>query len=176
MIGAVFGQLGTKIFGGLSIALLIVCLGLWVRGNRFEGQRDKARTEVAQMQSANREATAKQIAQNLAVEAAYKRKAEETDAQYQVALDRARSASERYAVANRVRPNSGGSRPPAPAPDQPAPRPSGPGEKADMVAVLRSDFDILVENTVRLEAAHSWAKTLTAEPLPEVKFGPGETQ
>ncbi len=171
-----FSVLTSKIFAGASIALLIACFGLWLRGNHYEGQRDKARTELAQMQAANREATAKQKAQNLAVEAAYKRKAEETDAQYQKALDSARSASERYALNHRVPTYHRGGGPVAPAPDQPAPRPNGPGETADMVAIIRSDFDILVENTVRLEAAHSWAKTLTAEPQPEVKFGPGAAQ
>ncbi len=169
MIGALFGQLGTRIFGGLSIALLIACFGLWLRGNHYEGQRDKARTELAQMQAANREATAKQKAQNLAVEAAYKRKAEETDAQYQKALDSARSASERYALNHRVPAYHRGGGPVAPAPDQPAPSPDGP--RTDAVVVSRDDFDIMVENSVRLQAAHDWAKTLTQDPLPDVEFG-----
>jgi hypothetical protein len=43
-----------------------------------------------------------------------------------------------------------------------------------MVAIPRSDFDILTENTLRLQAVHAWGVDLRAkglaEPLPDPAF------
>ena len=59
--------------------------------------------------------------------------------------------------------------------DSPAPDRNGPGEATEFVAVTRNDFDILVENSLRLEGVWRWGQDLIdrqrAVPMPEPEFG-----
>ena len=52
---------------------------------------------------------------------------------------------------------------PSPGKDSPAPVDNGPG--SDAVVLERRDYDILIDNTVRLEAVHQWGKSLVKDGL-----------
>lgn len=169
-----FSALTSRIFGGLALVLLLALGVQTARLNIRTGQRDdyKLANETMKKAYAAAEATAsaKAIAAKLGAEAGYRVKAEKTDAEYQTALARAQRASDAYA--ERMRAQVAGSAPrgaTAPADGRGPTSPDGPGADAELVAVTRDDFDILVENSVRLEAAHNWAKTLN-EPMPEPEF------
>lgn len=174
MIATLFGQLGTRIFAGLSIVLL---LALGVQTWRANHHKDKAEAcELARENdrlnyaNAAHQAEARAIAAKQATEARYRAEAEKTDVTYQTALAGAQRASDAYA--RRMRAKAPGGSPgtaPPPADDNGPESPDSAGQ--DAVVVNRDDFDILVENSVRLKAAHEWAKTLTQGPLPEVEFG-----
>lgn len=168
-----FSILGAKIFAGTSLALLIA-LGLtfaWGKAGWRDAHSYKlaAETLKASYIAAQEAATAEAMAAKLTTEAAYRAKAEKTDAEYQTALDRARSASDAYASRMRVGRIAGpSSQTPSPADNRGPQEPDRP--RADAVLVSRNDFDILVENSVRLEAAHDWALTLNLA-VPDPSFG-----
>lgn len=83
-------------------------------------------------------------------------------------LNRYRALAERYARANRVRNQAGTARRDA----GPA-NPAGAGDPAagdnragqDAVVVERSDFDTLVDHSIRLNAIHKWGNELLAQGL-----------
>lgn len=56
MIGNWFSSVVARVLGGLSIVLLIACLGLWLRGNHYEHQRDKLATWQGEVTDATRSA------------------------------------------------------------------------------------------------------------------------
>lgn len=156
--------------------LALACVLLWVRGNHYRHDRDQWRlafdNQKAAYIAAEEAAKAKAIAARLTAEAAYRREAEKTDAEYQTALDRAQRASDAYAQRMRTQGARGApGGPAAPAPSDGPESPDRPGSDAELVAVTRDDFDILVENSVRLKAAHDWAKTLNVDPTPDPAFG-----
>lgn len=160
----------------LHLGLMALACGLlWMRGSHYRDDRDRWHSaftaQKAAYVAAQEAATAKAIAAKLAAEARYRDQAEKIDVAYREALDDARGASERYARSHSVRAESvagprSGSTTPADNRHPKEPSRSGP----DAVVVGRDDFDILVENSVRLEAAHQWAKTLN-QPLPDPAFG-----
>lgn len=163
---ALFKRFRTLIALAPFIAL---CAFLWVKLYGFlwwDGaieQRDKARAQVVQMEAASKEARAKQIALNQAVQAKYETLAEKADHAHAIELADARSRAAAYASRNGVRSycqSSAGQA--SSAPEGPvAPRDNGPG--ADAVILNRDDFDQLVENTLRLKAAHEWGESLVKD-------------
>jgi hypothetical protein len=91
-------------------------------------------------------------------EAEYRKKAEITDAKYKAELADAHSRADRYADANRVRRQANGGSPGGPAaPGQGGDSASADGSGDDAVVLSRDDFDIMVENSIRLQQAHEWA-------------------
>lgn len=131
------------------IASLCLAGWLWLGKTAAEGERD---AEIAgrkadwvlyeQASAANRAA---QIAQVKAIEAEYERQAKDAQHAYDIALQGARTATDRYIAANRVR--AGGCVSPASAPGEG----SNPGIPAElpadsgMVAIRETDLQALVE-------------------------------
>lgn len=167
-----FSALTSKIFGGISLVLLFTCIGLLMWGKA--GWRDAASYKLANdtmkkaYVAAQTTATAKAIAAKLTTEATYRVKAEKTDAEYQTALARAQRASDAYRMRAQI-PRGASSGTSTPTDDHGPGSPDRPGPSTELVAVTRDDFEIMVENSVRLEAAHDWAKTLN-QPLPDPAF------
>lgn len=157
--------------GVLLVALL--CGALWLRGNHYRGQRDEARATIAEMKTAQVLATAAQIELHKQVQAQSREIARAKDEATQALAD-ARARAARYADAHvvRFRPSPTRKANPAGA-DGPAEDHNGPGADAEMVAVTRPEFDILVENSLRLKRVQEWGDELIEQKLaiPEVEFG-----
>lgn len=168
MIAKLFEPLIARVLGAVSLVLLIALGAQSVRASHYAHKAEQcAAGRAADRQAyvqAQREAEAKAVAQKQAVEAAYKAKAEKTDEAYQTALARAQRAAAAYAERMRVKAPGGASgKPGSPAPSDPAKGSNGPG--ADAVILDRHDFDVMVENSVRLKEAHDWALTLSQTSL-----------
>jgi type II secretory pathway pseudopilin PulG len=139
--------------------MVLALLWGWIgHHNAAKYKRVLASTEQA-YRNAQEDAKAAQIAANLAAEARYRSKANETDSDYRKALDGANSRSERFISANRVRacPTGQASRSDSAAQGNSAQGADGAGEPAVMVAVKPEDINICTENTTRLQAAREWA-------------------
>jgi type II secretory pathway pseudopilin PulG len=147
----------------ILIAALVASLAWGWLGhhNAAKYKRVLASTEQA-YRNAQSDAKTAQIAANLAAEARYRSKADETDSDYRKALDGANSRSERFIA-------SGGVRRPvacgtgsalAAAESGSAQGVDGGSEPAILVAVKPEDVDICTENTMRLQSAREWALTL----------------
>ena len=88
-------------------------------------------------------------------------------------LDDMRTRASRYATRMRITTRQGELDTSSPA--DPAEGGDGPGATTEFVAVARNDFDILVENSLRLEKVFRWGQDLIdrkrAVALPEPEFG-----
>jgi len=168
-MGNIFTPLLAKIFAGVSAFAIVSCLLLYIWG---DGWRDKAhrlmsenaliRIDLQSLKTANEEATKRALAEKAAQEALDAKRKEESDAKLAEARKDARAAAARYAANNRVRPqtapggsgctNLSGTSTTAGGLDGPCP-------DAEYVALGREDFDILIDNTIRLKEAADWAKS-----------------
>jgi hypothetical protein len=158
-------------------AVIVLCaLSLWLNHGKQAAldDRDALATRlveqkaeyVAAQDAAKAKAEAARIAtENRYAEIARRKRDDETAA---------RDAIARYVAANRLqnacRPTSGTGKA---GESDPAKRRDEPGGETEFLAVSRNDFDILVENTHRLERVHQWGNDLITEKLavPEVEFG-----
>lgn len=154
------------------IVPLVALLGLsHCSDKRHTRQRDEARVKLVQLEQASAANLAAQRAQIEALTAKMADNAKENvrvETQIRtVYRDRASS----YADTHRIDVRDGVCRGTASAPGEGpvAPQPDSPGQ--DAVLVSRTDFDLFVENSARLEAAHRWAQSLiddgTAEAIRE---------
>jgi hypothetical protein len=152
---------------GLSIAAAVAVFGLivasWHYRSAYHAERALRRADRAAYTQAQVEATRIAYDALRAAETRSQIKAKEADHEHALALADARSATDRYITAHRVRgqtvagvasgtvaiSESGGA--------QSADR---PGASPDMVAVTAGDIDICTINTTRLEAAREWAAGL----------------
>lgn len=101
-------------------------------------------------------------------EAKYRDIAERTDREHKIELEKARSATERFIAANRVRVKaaggaSGGTA--APAEGDGAGLSGHPADTAELVAVPESDVRIAAENYTYAKKAYDWAQELKAKGL-----------
>lgn len=171
-----FSALTAKLFSGIALALMLAFLVqtgriegfLWIEGFKQAVARlthDNAviRVNLDMLKTANEIATERAMeAKRLADERAAKQK-ELSDERLSKERSRYRALAARYAAANRVRGKAG-------APDQrsasgadlpvtasTAQGADGAGPDAEFLAVSRADFDIMVDNTVRLKEAVEWA-------------------
>lgn len=193
MTGGVTGLLDrlTWRVGFIAAAALAVLLGigvttqtirieginLWpLRIEGFKAANARLTLDLDRVKEATELADAKARAAKVAAEAEYQRKAEETDAKYQVQLADMRGRAARYADAHRVRPQAvagARGRAAAPAEGQRAEGADRSGSDAELVAVTRADFDTLTENTLRLQQAHEWACGLVGEGCAAESGEPG---
>jgi hypothetical protein len=169
----IFSALTSKIFGGLSVVLLLaVGVQTW-RADHYRDQRDKARATVAQMKAAQVLATAAQNELNRKIQAQSREIARAHDETTQALAD-ARVRAARYAAAHvvRFRASPTGQADSARA-DGSSPDHNRPGADAEMVALARNEFDQLVENSLRLKRVQEWGDELILKKLaiPEVEFG-----
>jgi hypothetical protein len=136
-----------------------LCLSGWLWRGRQEARVNAAKWETAYgdqrlaYEKASQDAHDLAVAQVKAVEARSEQKAKEADHAHEIALRVARSATDRFVAANRVRPDQVGS---CPAPS--ASEGNGPGLPPEVpsdpiVAVREPDLQALVEwATVGVEA------------------------
>lgn len=147
--------------------------------DRIEGERDDWKrasqgwkTAHAKLNSKYQTELAEARAERARAQADYDDAARRAD-RAEADLDTMRDRAAGYAKRMRITVNQG--RPANTAPADPAEDNHGEGGAAEFVAVSRNDFDILVENSLRLEKVWRWGQDLIArkraEALPEPEFG-----
>lgn len=115
------------------------------------------RIDLDRLKQAQIVAKQKAEAEKLRIEAEYKAKAERTDNAYQAKLASANARIADYARRMRVEAPGGASGGTNTAPENNTAEGADRSGEDAFVAVSRADFDILNENTLRLQAAHEWA-------------------
>lgn len=186
MISDFLAPIGTRIFGGLSLALLLGCGGLYLWGSAESNRADAWQARSKLEASNHRQTKANyRLAQARAEERQKALRQAEARKSYEIAErldhadaenDRLRALAGRFGDARRVQAcravSSSASGGPVPLrEDQPAPDRDGPG--ADAVVLTRPEFDELVDNTLRLERVRRWGQSLITEGLaiPAAEFG-----
>lgn len=155
---------------------LVAALALaWIQYSgkqRALDQRDKARQAMAEMVMAQDAAKEAQDRVNREWQAKSERLAKEAD-NAKDTLDRYRTAADRFASGNSLRKVCGGATGVArPAPEDGAPENRDePGADAGMVVVARNDFDIFVENSLRLKLVQEWGDSLIREGMAVPAYG-----
>jgi hypothetical protein len=173
MIGALFSQLGTRIFGGLSILLLTALAVQTIRADHYHDKAESCeagrKAEREAYAAAQVEAKAKQDALNSSIRATYKAAAEETDREHAKALQVAHSAAERF-IAGRLLPRAQGAtgRPGAAAQGAGSGVPDEPAADAELVAVTAGDVRVCSGAYEYAASAHQWAQRLIREGVAEV--------
>jgi len=124
--------------------------------------------QKAAYEKASKEAAALALAQVKAVEAKSAQLAKDNTNEERAL--RAELGARAAANAGRMRFDRVCRRDPAPAsPDNPAPVDPGPGP--DAVILERRDYDTLIDNTIRLKAAHDWGQDMLKDGLAKVPQG-----
>ena len=147
------------------IAALVACGWLWWGFNaeraKVSDLTDLVMSERAAYASAQAEAKRLAIAAKEAQEAIYRAKAKDADNAYQLALANSRSSADRYAAANRVRPETA-CRPSSGTVAAAEGGSAGVSENAapDAIMVSQADFNALNDAAIYAMAAHEWAKGL----------------
>lgn len=149
---------------GLS-ALAIVSLYLW-----GDSWRDKARAlmsenaiiriDLQSLKTANEEATKRALAEKKAQEERDAKRKELSDERLKQEYARGRAAAERYARANRVSApadSSGSGCTNLSGTSTTSGGLDGPCPDAEYVALTREDFEIMIDNSIRLHEAQEWA-------------------
>ena len=171
-----------------QVALVLsFCLSAWLNYGKGKAlaERDQARAQIVALVKAsddNRKAAEEQVRQQ---QAAFDRAAKESQNEYETQLAAARGRAGSYAASHRLR--AGQAYQCAPATSSQGQNPgvpdSGPAP-GDYIAVRQDDYDALIENTARLQAAHDWAKALivsgvaepsTAMPVPDMSETSGKS-
>lgn len=165
-----FSALTSKIFGGLSLVLLLACLALWVRGNHYEHKYEKAHQLVADMKAAAKLAREAQERTNRAWQADTANLTKRT-VHAEQALDEMRDAAARYkqlASVRNLRDRSCGA---APATAD-GPAPFGDGLPDDAVVLKNEDYDLLVTIAQERWDTYEWGqRALTAgKAITEVEY------
>lgn len=152
---------------------------LWLRGNHYRDARDHWRSTASQQAQATRAASAAAALRaetaRLETERRYAAHARKADHEEPPALADLRASAARYADAHRLRAEAACGFPSSPATSAeagPAPDRDGPGADplaqyglAETVAVPRSRYNELVDNTLRLERVRVWGEGLIADGL-----------
>lgn len=169
-IGAGFAALGLaqRVKGvlpyiGCGLAVLMLCGALWLRGNHYQSQRDKARETVTAFKTAQEAATKWALAEKREKEASQKAAKDTADDKLTTARESGHDATADYARRNRcVRAEvDTSSRRSADLPGTPAAAevPDRAGDDA-LVAVSPADLNICTDNSLRLKNAVDWIKSL----------------
>lgn len=167
-----FSALTSKIFGGLSIALALMCGLFWMRGNAWEhaagrwketaGQWKGAyEAQEAAYRAAQDAAKAKALRLKLEQEERDERNRKDHDNALQNTLADDRRRTDDYARAHRVPRQAPSDLGPAGGTDLPQPafgaaQPDGAGGDAELVAISADDLRICTVNSRRLQNAHDW--------------------
>lgn len=172
-----FSALTSKIFAGTSLALLLALAFAFMWGKA--GWRDAASYKLAaetlkkSYVAAQAAAEAEQKAYYASISARVSDKARIADHENQIKQDRARIASDSYALRMRINALCVPGQTSVGAEDRPPEDRDGPGAKTEYVAVTKNDFDLMVANSVRLEEVRRWGDSLIADGLaiPDTAFG-----
>lgn len=92
------------------------------------------------------------------------------DLNYAAKVAKTRNPVDAYMASHRVRSPGSCSRPPE---ADPAPRDNEPTQDAEFIAVSRNDFEIYVENSLKIQTIHEWGNELLERKLavPAPEFG-----
>jgi len=174
-----FSAVTAKVFAGIAIALLILCLILllWGRAGYASADRFEALAKAEKANHIATKANFRQAQESAAAMATALRQAREQKSillaeradhdQEDTIADRA--AAGRFADARRVQdggradPRSSTGNAGAAGETDLAAHPDRPG--TDSVALTRAEFDALVDNTLRLDRLHQWGQSLIDEGL-----------
>lgn len=170
MFGQLFAPLAMRIAAGIALLFFVGFSVQTVRIEGFnvwpvkiEGFKEEVKTlrhDLRAIKAAQIAAKERAEAERLRIEAEYREQAEKIDAEYQDKLADANARANRYARLMRVQdPRSLSSGASQGTKGDAAESADRPGE-VTFVAVSREDFDILNENTIRLQQAHEWALSL----------------
>lgn len=175
-----FSALTGKIFGALSLALLMLVAGMWWRIGHLESDRDALAVRLveqrAEFVAASEKAQAAQVALRNQEQATFNRIAEgnkREEANRHAAILAAADA-ERLRRQKACVPSS---RAGAERQGGPAPLDHGSSGSPELVAVPRDEWDKFVRNTERLELIHDFGNRLldaglaVKEPIPAPAFG-----
>jgi hypothetical protein len=99
-----FSVLTSKIFGALSLALLLLLAVKWVEASHWHKLADQRASTIAEVRSAQATAQAKAQAAHDAQEQRYKDLANAADKDHASALADAGAATDRYAATHRMQP------------------------------------------------------------------------
>jgi hypothetical protein len=156
---------------GLSIAAAVAVFGLivasWHYRSAYHAERALRRADRAAYTQAQAEATRIAYDALRAAETRSQIKAKEADHEHALALADARSATDRYIAAHRVRGQAvaGVASPAIASAESGGAQNSDRSSSApDMVAVTAGDIQVCTINTTRLEAAREWALGLKISP------------
>ncbi|CDO34031.1 hypothetical protein [Novosphingobium sp. KN65.2] len=197
MLTNLFAPLGTRIFGGISLALLLGCvgLGLWARaeGNRADKWEARAEVEASNhrqtkdnYRAAQVEAKALWQAHREADEKRSAEMAKEID-DAKGTLDRLRADSARFRASHSMQALCGTSAESASrgattgGEDHPTPSGDGSGS-TEFVVLTRQEFDQLAEHdnyvTDRLNRVRAWGGMLIEDnrAIPLAEFGQADAR
>lgn len=148
--------------------LALVCAALWVRGEFWQGRAERHEAAYNQLvvdtQQASERASILALEAKQKTEDRYAELARQADAERRD-FQELRARADRYARANRVLQDAGGS-PGATSPTAGAgvaQSGDGPGTAAELVAIPRSDFDLIGVYVERLTRVRDWSQSLQAE-------------
>lgn len=130
------------------------------RGKELTAERLGRASDQAAYRAAQAQAAASAIKARADTEARYQSMATRIDQNAQADLADARTRADAYARRMRAHPGAAGGASAACAAAAPEPAESADRPGTDAVILGRSDFDVMVENTMRLKAAHDWAMEL----------------
>ena len=165
-----FSVLTSKIFGGLSVLLLVLLGVQTLRANHYHADRDRWHTAFDAQKAAyvaeQKAALAKAIAQKIETENRYAVIARQADAEREES-NRLRSAANEYARTHRVRwsPDlSTGQSAAAAQGDAPA-RDDGPDRSTDWIAISPADYGRYNQIVDRMQRVKQWADDLQSAGL-----------
>lgn len=175
-ISAVLRARLIPIAGGI---LLFAVAALWLRGNHYRNARDQWRNtangQVEAVRNASAAAAVQAEAARLETERRSAAHARKADHEETPAIDDLRNAADRFAAANRLRPQTNRSVPgsaTAPATNSPATNSDRPGDNplegrtdGEAVLVPRQRYDEFVDNTLRLKRVRNWGEGLITDGL-----------
>jgi hypothetical protein len=151
----------------LIVAVVASCW-LWRGKESALRERDAARAQIVALVKAsddNRKAAEEQVRQQ---QAAFDQAAKESQDEYETQLSAYRGRAGTYAASHRLpRLQADCSTATASGQGQNPGLPSDDASRSDYIAVRQDDYDALIENTVRLQAAHDWAKALIVSGIAE---------
>ena len=167
------------------IVAVVASCWLWRGKQHAIAERDQARAQIVALVKAsddNRKAAEEQVRQQ---QAAFDRAAKEAQNEYETQLATYRGRAVYYAASHRVpRLQADCSTATASSQGEDSPIPDSGPAPGDYIAVRQDDYDALIENTARLQAAHDWAKALivsgvaepsTAMPVPDMSETSGKS-
>jgi len=153
------------ITGGIIAALVLFgAVQTW----RLSGTKDDlaaCKRDKAAMVQASSDARERAVAARNAAQERYSELAKDANHELEQVTSSAMADARAFIARSRLRPQGGlhgsGTAPPASGSDTPSPVPTDPAAIVDdAVAVPASDVLICTDNTIRLEAAQSWAASL----------------
>lgn len=183
MLAKLFAPPIVKILAGLSALLLVALAVQTIRANHYRDKSEACeagrKADRAAYAAAQVQAKAAQDALNSSISARYRAISEETDRDHQKALEDARSATDRYIAAHRVRPQAGGApgSASAPAPGDRPDLPDDPTAETELVAVKSEDVHSCAADYAYARGAFDFVQGLVVDGLavpaavPDPAFG-----